>query len=80
VIRLAGQASSLNAHVLVEWEELLVSPEVAQAKGGADSGGVVVILDDGEDLANVAGADDNLATERNVGKGWVDVAHEVAEC
>ena len=79
VIRLAGKASCLNAHVLVELEELLVSPEVAQAKGGTDGGGLVVILDDGEDLADVAGADDDLATERDVGKGWMDVAHEVAE-
>ena len=79
MIRLAGKASCLNAHVLVELEELLVSPEVAQAKGGTDGGGLVVILDDGEDLADVAGADDDLATERDVGKGWMDVAHEVAE-
>ena len=79
MIRLAGKASCLNAHIVMELEELLVSPQVAQAKGGTDSGGLVVILDDGEDLANVAGADDNLATERNVGKGWLDVAHEVAE-
>ena len=41
---------------------------------------LVVILAEGADLANGAGAGDNLATERNVGKGWVDVAHEVAEC
>jgi hypothetical protein len=47
----------------MELEELLVSPQVAQAKGGTDSG-----------------AGDNLATERNVGKGWMDVVHEVVEC
>jgi hypothetical protein len=79
VVRLAGLASCLNTHVLVEVEKLLVFPEVAQAEGSVDGGGLVVVLDDGHDLAHVTGAENHLATERNVAEGGMDVAHEVAE-
>jgi len=76
---LAGQASCLNAHILVEVEKALVSPKVAQAKGSTDGGGLVVVLDDWQDLADVASADKHFAPKRYIGKGRMDVAHEVAE-
>jgi len=39
VVRWASQASCVNAHDIVEGEELLVPLEVTQAKGGNDGGG-----------------------------------------
>ena len=52
-----------------------VSPEVAGAKGSTHSSGLVLVLDDWEDLAVVSRANDDLAAERDAFKGRVDVGH-----
>ena len=52
-----------------------MSPEVAAAKGSMHSSGLILVLDDGKDLAVVSRANDDLAAERDVFKGWVDVGH-----
>jgi hypothetical protein len=49
--------------------------EVAGAKGSMHSSGLILVLDEGEDLAVVSRANDDLATERDVFKGWVDVGY-----
>jgi hypothetical protein len=60
-------------------EKALVPPEVARAEGSTGSGGLVVILVDGKDLADVASADYDLAPKRYISYRGMDVAYEVAE-
>ena len=75
----SSKARGLNAHVLHQLKDADISPQVAGAKGSMHSSGLILVLDDGKDLAVVSRANDDLAAERDVGKGWMDVAHEVAE-
>ena len=66
---------SLNAHVLHQLKDADMSPEVAATKGSMHSSGLILVLDDGKDLAVVSRANDDLAAKRDVFKGWVDVGH-----
>jgi len=56
-----------------------MSPHFAGAQGSAHGSGVVLVLDDGENLAVVSRANDDPAAEGNVRKGRADVGHKVAE-
>ena len=71
----SSKARGLNAHVLHQLKDVNMSPQIAGAKGSVHCGGVILVLDDGKDLAVVSRANDNLAAERDVFKGWVDVGH-----
>ena len=71
----SGKARGLNAHVLHQLKDVDMSPQVAGAKGSVHCGGVVVVLDDGENLAVVSRANDDLSAEGDVFKGRVDVGH-----
>ena len=71
----SSKARGLNAHVLHQLKDADVSPEVAGAKGSTHSSGLVLVLDDREDLAVVSRANDDLAAERDAFKGKVDVGH-----
>ncbi len=73
------KARGLNTHVLHQLKDVDMSPQIAGAKGSVHCGGVVLVLDDGEDLAVVSRANDDLSAEGDVFKGRVDVGHEVAE-
>jgi hypothetical protein len=71
----SSKARSLNAHVFHQLKDADMSPQVARAKGSAHSRGVILVLDDGENLAIVSRANDDLPTEGDVFKGRVDVGH-----
>jgi hypothetical protein len=75
----SSKARGLNAHVLHQLKDAHMSPQVAGAQGSAHGSGVVLVLDDGDNLAVVSRANDDLAAEGNVLKGRVDVGHKVAE-
>jgi hypothetical protein len=69
------KARGLNAHVFHQLKDVDMSPQIAGAKGSVHCGGVVLVLDDGEDLAVVSRANDDLAAERGAFKGRADVGH-----
>ena len=71
----SSKARGLDAHVLQQLKDADISPEVAGAKGSTHSSGLVLVLDDWEDLAVVSRANDDLAAERDAFKGRVDVGH-----
>jgi hypothetical protein len=71
----SSKACGLDAHVLQQLKDADISPEVAGAKGSTHSSGLVLVLDDWEDLAVVSRANDDLAAERDAFKGRVDVGH-----
>ena len=71
----SSKARGLDAHVLQQLKDADISPEVAGAKGSTHSSGLVLVLDDREDLAVVSRANDDLAAERDAFKGKVDVGH-----
>ena len=71
----SSKARGLNAHVLHQLKDADISPEVAGAKGSTHSSGLVLVLDDWEDLAVVSRANNDLAAERDAFKGRVDVGH-----
>ena len=73
------KACGLNAHVLHQLKDAHMSPQVAGAQGSAHGSDMVLVLDDGENLAVVSCANDDLAAEGNMFKGRVDVGHKVAE-
>ena len=75
----SNKARSLNAHVLHQPKDVDMSPQIAGAKGSVHCGGVVLVLDDGENLAIVSRANDDRSAKGDVFKGRVDVGHEVAE-
>ena len=47
----SSKARGLNAHVLHQLKDADMSPQIARAQGSAHSRGVVLVLDDGENLA-----------------------------
>jgi hypothetical protein len=75
----SSKARGLNAHVRHQLKDVDMSPQIAGGEGSVHCGGVVLVLDDGENLAVVSRANDDLATRGDVFKGRVDVGHEVAE-
>lgn len=68
----SSKALGLNAHVLHQLKDADISPEVAGAKE-TQSSGLVLVLDDGENLAVVSRANDDLAAKRGVFKSRVDI-------
>lgn len=70
----------LHAHVLAQVEEHDGGPQVATLERRVYDLGAGAALDDGQDLAEVATEDDDLATEGDVGQPRVHLlAHDVAE-
>ena len=75
----SSKTRGLNTHVLHQLKDANMSPQVAMAKGSTHSSNLVLVLDDGKDLSVVSRANDDLAAERDVFKGRVNVGHKVAE-
>ena len=70
-----SKARGLITHALHQLKDADMSPQVAGGKGSAHSSGVVLVLDDGENLAIVSRGNDDVPADGNVLKGRVDVGH-----